>query len=201
MSKFLAIFIAAVLILSLFLTVYSLGDKYESGDPNTSTSTTATASDTSAPSTSAPTTVIPDSGVEADIFIDSTGKYGYSVVGSTAFFFVKLNYSDVDFTPMAVYFEAQSCTAQGVTVSPNVRVSFDAKIWNIPYDSDGSVGYEHTSILQSSVYVSYCVIDLAEDDDVLEWFGFMKEFVLTNESYFKVSLSPAVGSPSETLPE
>ena len=193
MSKFLAITIAAVLILSLFLTVFSIEDKISSDDPDA----TATVAPSSASATAQTTAAVtePSSGIEADVYIDPNGDYGYSIVGDTAFFFAKLDYADVDFHPAVVRFQAHSGTFQGVTYEPNVRVSHDGKLWELP---DGENNSGCMSYLYSSIYVSYCMSTVDDKADAQEQFAAIKEYILTNEDYFKVYLDFAEGDPTAT---
>ena len=193
MSKFLAITIAAVLILSLFLTVFSIEDKISSDDPDATTMVTPSSASATAQTTAAVTE--PSSGIEADVYIDPSGDYGYSIVGDTAFFFAKLDYSDVEFMPACVRFQAHSGTFQGVTYEPNVRVSHDGKLWQLP-DEEGSSGC--MSYLYSSIYVSYHMSTVADKADAQEKFAAIKEYILTNEEYFKVYLDFAEGDPTAT---
>ena len=195
MSKFLAIIIAAVLIFSLFLTVFAIGDG--SDRANSDSSTTAASGAASASVTAAATE--PSSGIEADIYLDPTGEYGYSTVEDSVFVFKKLDFDQADFDVKAVYFSVNACTFDNVTYEPNVRLSYDGVNWFLPsyMEEDGGNGSVMSDVY-SSIYVAYCV--LSESNFSMEEFFDIKSNILTNQAYFSVWLSEGIGDPTQVSP-
>ena len=192
MSKFLAITIAAVLILSLFLTVFALGDGSEREDADV---TTAASDSASAVTTAATTAALPDSGIDANIFIDATGHHGYSIVDGIAFFFVKLDYADYSGTPASVYFDGQDLEELGYEC--NVRVSDDAAVWTMPrFPETPASGYTYcSSLTHSSIYVSYTMLAVENEAEAKEHYQKIFDSAFSSEEVFKVYLSDRVGDP------
>lgn len=150
MSKFIAITIAAVLILSLFLTVFSIGDKLDSKDP----------SDTSATTTSS---TLPGS----EFYLDDSGEYGYSIVDGFCYFFIRttLDPGERDKPVTAV-------AADYSTYEHRVRFSTDGQTWLIPqksYEISGAYAYEFDSAYLTGgyFYVSYCVMNVGSSAEAL----------------------------------
>lgn len=191
MSKFLAIFIAAALIFSLFLTVFAMGDEISSeGDKTTTSAQTSSVSGTAQPSV---VVTDPSHGVEADIFIDTTGHHGYSIVDGVAFFFVKLDYADFSGIPASVYFQGRDLVDLGYVC--NVRVSDDGSVWTMPgYVDNPAQGYSYTySLMYPSIYVSYTMLEVESEAEAQEHYQKIFNSAFSDESVFKAYLSDHVG--------
>ena len=195
MSKFLAIFIAAALIFSLFLTVNSIGDKYITDDPDV-TSTTPTDV-----TTAKATSVTPSHGIRGDIYMHETVPlYGFTLIDNVAFFFMKLDYDFVDYKPSQIEIVARP--SDGFV--PNIRVSDDGLLWTLPetyglqdwwflHETDLWSGYE-------SIYVSYCMFEVESVKEARDILDTLVSGPFTDSDVFWVYFDPYVGDPSLSEP-
>lgn len=172
MSKFLVIFIAAILILSLFLTVNSFGDKFESGGSNSSTTTVPNTSMTSPTSSSQP---------DSNFYLDSSGEYGYSIVDGFCYFFAK---ADIPSYGKIMRVEVSDFS----TYTHKVRFSSDGKTWLTADDIYyGSGRYEyHISTLNfigGFAYVSYCAMPVSDSSEAL---AICEDIFPIDEKYFDI---------------
>ena len=203
MKSFFIILIAFVLVFSVCLTVFSIVDRSfiedifnkESTASNVTVKTTAKTTANTTKATVA--TTAPDYGFDSYVYLSPSGYSGYSIIDGTAFFFVKRDYNDVDFQPAAVYFNGKDITGYKC----NVRVSNDGLLWEVPSCATSpSAGYSYcNSFYYSSIYVSYCMVDVDSQSEAAEIYENIKIY-LTDAAIFSVNLSHAVGDVTGAAP-